>query len=67
MKHGKQIKSVNLRSLDGAREVSFGPASYEARMTRDLSKNGKALAAAKTGDFADDKARQDRWASALML
>lgn len=68
MKHGKVVKDARLRLLDGVRDVSFGPADYEARMQRDLSKTGKAVAAARAeGDFADDKARQSRYEKLFAL
>lgn len=59
----KQLKEMRLRTLDGVRDLQFGPAEPDARRVRDLSKDGKA---AKVGysdpkTFADDKAMEDRF------
>jgi hypothetical protein len=67
MKNGKVTKDVRLRSLDGVRDISFGSAEWEARMQRDLSKNGKAAAAARSGVFDDDKARDARYQKMFVL
>jgi hypothetical protein len=67
MKNGRVIKDARLRSLDGVSDISFGPAEWEARLQRDLSKNGKAVAAARSGDFDDDKARDARYQKMFVL
>jgi hypothetical protein len=52
------VKSANLRSLDGVRDVSFGSASVDGRMMNDFKKGGSA---AQDKEYDDDKARNERW------
>lgn len=59
MKPAKCVKKFEVASLDGLKEVSVGPASYDARMRGDFSKNGKASQASKSLD--DDDARNKRY------
>lgn len=64
MRHnrGKPAKCVNsfeVSNLDGLKEVSVGPSSYNARMNGDASKTGKA---SQPGVALDDaKARAERY------
>jgi hypothetical protein len=67
MKNSRVIKDARLRDLDGARDINFGPAEWNARMQRDFSKNGKAVAAARSGVFDDDKARDARYQKMFVL
>lgn len=58
-KPAKLVKSVTLRSLDGARDIDFGDSKYDARMSGDHSKSGSRME--PDGDYDDDKARSKRW------
>jgi len=59
MKPAKCVKKFEVSSLDGLKDVSVGPASYESRMRGDFSKNGKASQPGKSLD--DDTARNERY------
>lgn len=53
------IKSYELASLDGVRELSFGGSSAETRMnTRSSAKNPREV---KHREYADEKARNTRF------
>lgn len=55
----KLIKSAELSSLDGVKEISFGKSNADTRMrTGDYSKKPKEHA---PRDHADTKARNDRF------
>ncbi len=57
----KLVKSCNLRSLEGVRDVDFGKSSADGRMAGDHSKDGARNKASP--EYDDDKARMSRWAS----
>lgn len=52
------VKKVNLRNLDGVKDVSFGDAGIDDRRAGNFKKGG-----AKTTDtdYDDDKARRERY------
>jgi hypothetical protein len=52
------VKSVNLSSLDGVKDVSIGSASVEDRMSGNFKKSG---AEKSTMEHDDEKARRERW------
>ena len=53
------IKSCELSSLDGVKELSFGKSNADTRMrTGDYSKKPKET---KPRQFADEQARRDRY------
>lgn len=55
----KVLNSYRVGNLDGLKEVSVGPSSYDARMNGDASKTGKASV---KGEALDDaKARAERY------
>lgn len=58
MKPKKLIKSCELSSLDGVRELSFGKSSSEGRMSGNHSKKPKQHAPRK---YADESAREKRF------
>lgn len=59
MKPKKLVKSCELSSLDGAKELSFGKSSADTRMrTGDYSKKPRET---KPRQFADEQARRDRF------
>lgn len=51
------VKSHNLRSLDGVKDVAVGAADVDARRSRNFKKTG----VASETDFDDDKARRERY------
>lgn len=55
----KVLKTKNLSSLDGVKEVSFGDASPDRRRGGDFSKSG--VDQPKADSFDDHKDRQARW------
>lgn len=57
MKPKKLIKSCELASLDGVKEVSFGKSSVEARMRRDFSKKPKENAPREYSDVSERNKR----------
>ena len=52
------VKTVNLRNLDGVKDVAIGSASVEGRMAGNFKKGGATTA---ENDYDDDKARRERW------
>lgn len=58
-KPAKSIKSANLRSLDGVRDIDFGKSHADARAAGDYSKDGSRMQ--PSPEFDDDKARMKRW------
>jgi hypothetical protein len=52
------VKSHNLRSLDGVKDVAVGSADVDARRGGNFKKKGGETA---EPDFDDDKARRDRY------
>lgn len=58
MKAKKLIKSCEVASLDGVRELSFGKSSAESRMRGDYSKKPKEHA---PRSYADHEARDKRY------
>jgi len=63
-KHGKCVKEVKLSRLSGVYDVTINKAAPEARMHRDLSKDGKSYRASQneTPMADDEKARAERYA-----
>lgn len=51
------VKSHNLRSLDGVKDVAIGSADVDARRSRNFKKTGETSEI----DFDDDKARRERY------
>jgi hypothetical protein len=64
-KGSKQIKSVNLSSLDGVRDVALGHKATAERSPRNYSKSDDAVEANELSepdsDYDDVKARNKRW------
>jgi len=54
-------KQFRVSGVDGFKDVSVGPAKYDARMRGDYSKDGKAVAAANNLSLDDQKARAERY------
>lgn len=52
------VKSHNLRSLDGIKDVAVGPADVDSRLGGNFKKTG---GNASDMDFDDDKARRERY------
>lgn len=58
----KCVNKFRTAGVDGFKEVSVGPAKYDARMQGDFSKTGKQVAAKKQDISLDDqKARAERY------
>ena len=55
------INSYEVSGVDGFKEVSVGPAKYDARMKGDFSKTGTAAAADHDISLDDQKARAERY------
>jgi len=55
--HKKQVKSLNLSSLDGVYDGEINKAAPSARRQRDASKDGKAVAAKEQSSQSTDDAR----------
>lgn len=53
------LKSVRLSSLEGVKDITFGPASVQAREKRDFSKDGSSSLPGENYD--DVKARAERY------
>jgi len=60
-KPAKCVNKFRVSGVDGFKDVSVGPAKYDARMQGDFSKTGKATAAAKNISLDDQKARAERY------
>lgn len=58
-KPAKLIKSCNLRSLDGVRDIDFGKSKADSRFGGDHSKD--ATRSKASPEYDDDKARMKRW------
>ena len=52
------VKKVNLRNLDGVRDVTIGSASVEDRQRGNFKKTG---APAEVSETDDEKARRERY------
>jgi len=52
------VKSHNLRSLDGVKDVAIGSADTDARRAGNFKKGGDTT---PNNDFDDDKARRERY------
>jgi len=52
------VKSHNLRSLDGVKDVAIGSADVDARRSNNFKKGGDKTA---DHDYDDDKARRERY------
>jgi hypothetical protein len=63
-KGNKQTKEISLSRLAGVYDVTINDAKPEARVHRDLSKDGKSHKASQkeTPMFDDEKARAERFA-----
>jgi hypothetical protein len=55
----KQVKSLNLSSLDGVYDVTINKAAPSARRYRDASKTGKASAKADSQQYDDARERAE--------
>lgn len=51
------VKSHNLRSLDGVKDVAIGSSDVDARRSRNFKKTGET----SETEFDDDKARRERY------
>jgi len=60
-KPAKCVNKFRVTGVDGFKDVSVGPADYDARMRGDFSKTGKAVAAAGNQSLDDQKARAERY------
>lgn len=52
------VKKVNLRNLDGVKDVSFGGADVDDRRSGNFKKGGAGVA---ENDYDDDKAKRERY------
>ncbi len=57
----KCINKFEVAGVDGFKDVSVGPAKYDARMQGDFSEDGKAVAAKNNLSLDDQKARAERY------
>lgn len=57
----KCINTFEVSNVDGFKDVSVGPAKYDARMQGDFSEDGKAVAAKNNLSLDDQKARAERY------
>lgn len=54
----KVIQSKRLKNFNGVAEITFGPASIDARRQRDFSKDGQAVSASESDSEYDDVSAQ---------